>query len=476
MANLSAVLLLLLAASASASLRKAGLHGESLETIPMHSYKSDCWKPAVRPSMAQIKGVITKANMSNPGAGMKPDELTPFAKIEKDGFFEVECVKDYMFYFGDKFGDNKHDYALGEVSGVSIVHYNAHVAKMDRVEMTQKVCFEFCRTVPDMQAFGLLNGRECYCDPYYKPMASDSSECDAPCDGDNSVMCGGKSKSSIFAMHMCASTGEDLTAAMTKAGDLKGTLSTSAGTASTVSGDMNTQAAGLQASFGKVGDSAAGDLFQAAKVSAGKLEHKGEDAKKVADALKDLKTKGAALSDFTDPAEVTKAERIMEGIEEPVAEGLKVGEELDAMLAEQNPDEEDNNQAKQYYNIMYFVDKEHTDVPQTCSGDAVGEPLIAKNRDECAAACDANPNDCVGFQFFGGKSGDRLCFLFSKFKTATYYTGCSDEGTQVVAQCRAKLSSFEGQTLKPDGSGKCKQCLKEAKNANRCYETKGFGR
>merc|ERR1719264_610842 len=35
--------------------------------------------------------------------------------------------------------------------------------------------------------------------------------------------------------------------------------------------------------------------------------------------------------------------------------------------------------------------------------------------------------------------------------------------------CMVKLSKFEGTTFKPDPKGKCKQCLKELKRADRCY-------
>jgi len=143
-----------------------------------------------------------------PGAGI--NKFKPFEVVLKDGFSQVACVKDQLFFHGDKFGDSRHDYTLGSRANVSIVHYAAHVPKEDRKAMTQKVCFEFCRTVPNMQFFGLLNGRECYCAPYYTMMAGDSSNCDATCEGDTTLMCGGKTKSSIFSMHMCASTEADL--------------------------------------------------------------------------------------------------------------------------------------------------------------------------------------------------------------------------------------------------------------------------
>merc|ERR1719326_1240211 len=184
-----------------------------------HSYVEDCWAPAHLP----IKSGVASLLQNVPGAGV--DKFKPFKTVLKDGFLPVKCVKDYMYYRGDKFGDNKHDYKLGSTSNVSIVHYNAFVAKEDRAEMTPNICFEFCRTVPNMGFFGIVNGRGCYCTPYFTPMESDSSQCDANCDGDNTLMCGGKSKSSIFAMHMCDSTEDDLMARVESASELESDLS-----------------------------------------------------------------------------------------------------------------------------------------------------------------------------------------------------------------------------------------------------------
>lgn len=123
-------------------------------------------------------------------------------EVLKSGFMQVTCIKDYMYYHGDKFGAGRHSYELGQV-GVSIVHYDSMVKKEDREPMSPKVCFKFCRSVPNMSFFGVLNGRKCYCEPYYKAMAGDSSMCDAHCDGDKTKYCGGKSKSTIFSMHSC---------------------------------------------------------------------------------------------------------------------------------------------------------------------------------------------------------------------------------------------------------------------------------
>merc|ERR1719172_615808 len=212
--------------------------------MPMHQYKQDCGMPSnlhIVPGGASLLQNV-------PGAGI--DKFAPFKTVLKDGYLSVDCRKDYMYYRGDKFGDNKHDYKLGPVSNVSIVHYEAFVAKEDRVEMTPTVCFEFCRTVPNMGFFGIVNGRGCYCTPYFTPMESDSTQCDSVCEGDNTLMCGGKAKSSVFAMHMCASTEADLQEWAGKAGSLKASVDAKVNTAKGLSNEMQNGATRLQKSFG----------------------------------------------------------------------------------------------------------------------------------------------------------------------------------------------------------------------------------
>jgi len=464
MANLKLV-------SVAALLGCAGALGhEHIVAMPMHQFSQDC---GTESRLRLNQGAVALLQQHNvPGAGI--DKFKPFKTVLKDGFLEVDCVKDYMYYRGDKFGDNKHDYKLGPVSGVSIVHYEAFVAKEDQVEMTQKVCFEFCRTVPNMGFFGIVNGRGCYCTPYFTPMESDSTQCDAVCEGDNTIMCGGKSKSSVFAMHMCASTKEDLGTRSSAASSLKASLDAKVKTAKGLSGDMQKLGEDLQKSFGAVGDSGAAGSAQDAKVFAGTLVHKAEDADAAAKKLGSLVKDGAGLKDFTAPATVTKAERIMEGMDEAMAAGEVVSDELDALTDLASPSPTKAGAVKQYYPVMYFVDKEFEGVPTTCSGDNVAEPIVGESEDGCASACDANIHECVGFQYYE-KGGKKLCFLFSKFSTGFYYTGCGkaflqEAAAPYTAKCFAKLSKFEGTTIKPNPSGKCAQCFKELTKADRCYK------
>jgi hypothetical protein len=469
----SAVLVLLATQSSGLSVQQDHVQLQvSGDVSTPWKYKQDCW---------QKRPVSLVQNV--PGAGI--DKFEAYKTVEKDGFLEADCVKDYMYSFGDKFGDNKFSYKLAKSSNVSIVHYTAHVAKEDRKPMSQTVCFEFCRTVPNMGFFGIVNGRDCYCMPYYKPMESDSSECDAVCEGENTLMCGGKSKSSVFSMHMCANTAAELSDATGKAATVKADMDKEVTAVKKISTDMQTTADKLQVSFGAVGDGATTGLLQVAKVFAGDLLHKAEDADKIAVELGELETKGKAIKTFTDPKEVTKAEAVVEDADKTLAAGKDVSAQMADMKKSASAPPGSTGVAKQYYPVMYFVDEAEKDTPQTCGGDAVAKPIVGGDEDGCAAACDDNGQSCVGYSFYDtkGKAGDAttLCFLFSKFETAFYYTGCGDASTgkasfmqlqaaPYTVKCQAKFSKFEGTTLKPDASGKCKQCLKKLTKADRCFK------
>jgi len=501
-------------------------------------YQSDCFK----------NKPVTGLMQYVPGAGI--NKFTPFDTVLKDGFVGIDCVKDYMYNHGDKFGDNKHDYKLEDVSNTSIVHYEAHVKKEDRQPMTQDRCFEFCRTVPNMGFFGIMNGRSCYCAPYYKQMAGDSSQCDANCPGDNTKMCGGPSKSSIFSMHNCDSTKGDLADADKAADTLAKTMDKNTAKAKSLSDDMQKNAAALQKSFGGVGDSGATGLMQNAKVAAGKLVEAAKGVDAISEELKGHSGDAKKIKDFKDSDQVTKAERIMEAVTATVAKGSAANAALEKLLNFASPSPDKAGSAGQYMNLMHFVDSEYEASPSTCSGDAVNTPITGESVDGCASACDANFQTCVGFQYF---ADEKLCFLFSNFNTATYYTGCKSflqvqtGGSKVCAEsegktcscdgdvyfvkkfskgkpgsgdvasldsmktaglynkrtifgsikcsndklgpdpapdfykhcvcdkkakvaCYAKLSRFEGTTLKPDASGKCKECLKKATKADRCWQ------
>merc|ERR1719420_715946 len=66
-----------------------------------------------------------------------------------------------------------------------------------------------------MVFFGIANGRECYCTPYFKPGPGGEAMCNANCPGDTTLMCGNtEGKSSIFEMHLCDDIATDLSESM----------------------------------------------------------------------------------------------------------------------------------------------------------------------------------------------------------------------------------------------------------------------
>lgn len=442
---------------------------DDVVSAPMYERKEDCGTESQLHIQPKALSLFRQSNI--PGAGVESFE--PFRTVFKDGFMQVDCVKDYMFYRGDKFGANKHDYELGAAAGVSIIHYTDYVEFVDQVPMTPAACFEFCRTVPSMGFFGIVNGRDCYCTPYFKPMAGDSSMCDAVCEGDTTKMCGGQTKSSIFAMHMCASTKQDLSELISKASALESDMQAKVTLAKGLSHDLQAGAEALQKSFGAVGDSATTNLMQGAKLFAGSLESKAANVDSLAGKLAVVVSEATALKDFSDPAVVTQAEHLMDATENEIAECEAVVDELDDTIRMASPTFDVTGAAKQYYPVMYFVDKSFEKAPSTCGGTSIAEAIVGETEDGCASACDAH--ECVGFQYFNGPA--KLCFLFAKFNSISFYTGCGGSFLQVQQQappfeavCYAKLSKFEGSSLAPDPSGKSNFGVEKVTKAERCYK------
>lgn len=421
---------------------------------------------------------------------MNPDDIEPYQVALKDGFMHIACVKDAMYEHGDKFGSNKHDYRMGPVGNTSIVHYTDIIPKEDRRQMTPDICFEFCRGIPDMGFFGISNGRDCYCTPYYKAMASDSSTCDSVCEGDNTQMCGGKSKNSIFSMRMCDTTEDDLYKASAAAKELESDMDHSCGAMKSSAEFMEHASQKLQEVFGQVGDPSASDQMQKSNAHAGKLLPMALKCLEHAGSLTSLTTGASEMptEDLTNYEDRAAAEEHTVKLAKATKEGQALNKDAEVWLASQ-PKKSDGNADRldQYYSLMYFVDKKHVDVPVTCDGDSVGEPTSARDAGECAALCDKSVGKCVGFAVYGLNAGAEtgvICFLFSKFTTAQYYTGCKvDAGppkktvpvflqrtTPVEVACRAKFSLFGDVSLKPlrDGSGKNKFALKEITKADRC--------
>jgi hypothetical protein len=399
----------------------------------MHAYRQACGKKVRSYALAQTSKV--------PGAGVNPKDIVPYSEVFMDGFMLVECVKDRFFEFGDKFGKNKFSYNVGESYNTSIVRYTEMVPKEDREPMNHDVCFRFCRTVPDMKFFGLAHGRDCYCAPFYETAASDSSDCDEVCEGNPTEMCGGKVKSSMFAMHLCQDTREELDTASDKGSFVSSHAGLLLKASKGVAEGLQKNAAKLQEIFGAAGDPVAGDIMQTTKVWAGKVQHANDALGASNDKLVGTVDKSGEMDKFKfqKSAEVTAAEDLTSKIKADTKDtfGNLVGTKKLYDLATRGMG--GSHAAQQYYPLMYFVDKKYEHVPSTCGGDYDKRTIYGVSVDECAAACDAEvvKPECVGFSWYEGG----LCILFSKFTSVTYYTECGDGGTgkdALLAMSRSK--------------------------------------
>jgi len=153
-----------------------------------------------------------------PGAGM--DSSLGLVKVYKDGYFHLRCMMDKMEQAADYHDELQREHKYNVHTNVSIVRYTDRVDVEKQQSMTPSICFEFCRTVPDMLHFGLVNGRDCYCAPYYMQGPGDGV-CDAGCEGDSSVTCGNTNgMSDIYEMHSCNDVIADAKAAYDAASDV----------------------------------------------------------------------------------------------------------------------------------------------------------------------------------------------------------------------------------------------------------------
>jgi hypothetical protein len=174
--------------------------------------KGHCGLRLARNSTKVVEKKVSLLAARNPGAGSDKSEVE--ADLEamtqhKDGYYYVGCVGDRMMKNADKHGDQgSHRYA-GGFADVSIVWYHDFTPKEDRVAMTSEVCFDFCSTIKSMGYFGLAYGRECYCTPYYREGSGATGNCDSPCEGLASEMCGNQAgRANVYQMHSCANAEE----------------------------------------------------------------------------------------------------------------------------------------------------------------------------------------------------------------------------------------------------------------------------
>merc|ERR1719506_1170868 len=457
--------------------------------------------------------MLSLASKRHRSESLDEQDGTPNQRV--DTFYPVDCIEDALFNQGDKFIDKNHSYKFQagdtvinfdtrSTTNVTVLHYNALVPKKQRKEMTPRVCFNFCRHMEDMYFFGIKNGRECYCTPFYQPMPDDTSECDISCEGDSRLSCGGLSKSSIFQMHTCADSkhvlhevenrltsflygSPDASLPQLKVGlyEYSKMMNQTAATVSTSCGTMLLY-------FEKLEDPISSQLMKRCISRAGEVQSKSWDALALAEECRNTKP---VRGNFSDYYVAVEAEKQIEAMETSITMVESMSSDLQELWEDFKPahtvpspeaathfkfnqtlnQKESTELLEGFTPAVGFVDKNmKARMPAVCGGVLAAEPSIVDER-QCGALC-SNISRCLGFTHFEAVQSP-VCFLFSKLESFTYYPRCtnttaglqaqaflqsarSDEEPVYRARCHLKSSKFQGKPLSPDPTGKCKTCLK----------------
>jgi hypothetical protein len=399
---------------------------------------------------------------------MDPENLTPFTRSYKDGFFHVDCAVDKMQTKADKFGDEKFKYdenaGFTARGNVSIVRYEDHVGREDMELMTGRVCFNFCRSVPNMTFFGLIHGRHCYCMPYFfKDGKGGQGTCDLGCEGDTSEICGGLETTSVYAMHNCANTEEDLSLSLAALAAEAGKVAQAGAAGRALAEEMEGVANALMDHVIEPGDMLAHANGQSSKVFAGKVLHAAEAAETAADELTALA--GALVGyqgkDFTVAQNAMDAEFAMDKAAKAVPDAAAKRAEAEELIAQAYPELGNTTLSGELFAPILFAFDElsanysNTSVPNSCEGKYTGAPMTNLTFNECAEACNGfAPKDslayCAAFQFYdAGHSGElqsSICLLFRQLIKVDYFN-CPEEIRDQPVAFIQKKADYEFSTV-----------------------------
>jgi hypothetical protein len=398
--------------------------------------------------------------------------------VFKDGFQYVGCMQDEMEQIADPVGENKFSYSdYANFTNVSITRYADVVNPEHAEKMTIRVCFNFCRTVKGATFFGLLHGRDCYCTPFKKEKPSEGGVCDLPCEGDSAKICGGKHMASIYGMHLCDDTEEDLVSVIDEAKEAFHKLQHAATGAMHAVRSLTSRGTALMYVAAKGGDMESHDLGQAAKGEASTLKKFADPAFYQALELNEeflraellrgqnfASTVVAVMADMSistlkklTPLAKKKAIEIEKesAKRKPVVEGQVPTrslqkytparfascqeEDLKALPKPTITEDEAESARETFVPILELASRWQegiewdsanvTNFTQTsCNGDFASNPIIGVSAAECAAVCDtihpASSDDyCVAIGHYTMSDMD-ICFLFKDVKAIWEYN-CS---------------------------------------------------
>lgn len=381
----------------------------------------------VRVGECALPGAIQEV-AKNDGADGTVAGQAPHEQIFRDGYWSVGCRFDTMNTEGDKYGDERQNYDKGRSVNTSVVRYDAILDRENQRPMTPRVCFDFCRTVPEMQFFGLVHGRDCYCMHYYKDGAGGSGVCNLPCEGDTGKMCGGEHKSSIYQMHACEGGLEKkIDDTMGDAEQVYGAVEKTAGVTQEVATAMQQSGDALEA----LAEATASPLAQEAKAVAAPLTRAAEALVKLQAELDELsKEEPGDPTSFEGRKHIETTIEKAEGLMAQADEALPAAEEwVDKTQPAVSLPEDFTNT---FVPILRQVEPDSERRMSVCEGDTTGTPIVGLSYNECTQACDDHapkdqPDHCIAVQYVELPGAEPLCHMFSELTELTVF-GCDYEG------------------------------------------------
>jgi len=401
----------------------------------------------------------------------------PYVTVLKDGFFEVGCYYDAMLHFADMYGKGKFKYNMASTN-TSIALYSELVLKDEQQPMTPTLCFQFCRTVPGMVFFGISEGRNCYCAPFYKPEAGSAEQCDAVCEGDTTKMCGNtKGKSSIWEMHLCETIGQELAAATAAAKEAldfyfeNSLLALDLGTKMMETGNALQETGGLSG-----GRKASSNGLAANKASKALTQAYQTGAKDYALLLGFYRDgKAVEAEDMSGAAAATKAQDATKYMKQMTPVVLGAAGSIHALVTDAYPpadkvvfgDEPDSadgvavalakgTEPNDFRIAPYALgDTTYEPAASSCTGPVIGLPKVGLGSDGCAVACENTlfPAKCVAFTSYTIDGFTDLCYLLSNVIDVETFE-CAEaalletekkeqaEAKKAAAVCKVKMSEI----------------------------------
>jgi len=377
-----------------------------------------------------VKGPGAVQTAAGGGADGTVAGQAPAMNVYKDGFWSVGCKGDAMIRIGDKYGGGKFKYDVGRVANTSVVLYDHVVESDSQVSMTPSVCFDFCRTMPDMNFFGLIDGRTCYCEHYYMTSTGEGT-CDLPCEGDSASICGGSDMSSLYQMHACeGGLAADADALQAEIDEVYGSLSSNYDAADEVGNGMQSSGDTLESYT----EGCASDYAQQAKVAAGPILHAGEE---LAELMGKFDASSEGLPDLTADLgfeERKKVEQYMELSKELMDASDTALAASKELTEDSNPSSEGEDAGSTFVPVLRQMGDPAKESHQAvCGGSVTGLPKVGLSYDQCAHACDteapkSSDDYCWAFQYFEFPDAEPLCFLLSDLAELTSFACETPEG------------------------------------------------